>query len=144
MTATTDAETAADTYRCTKGTGDLPDRPAPPREYRELFAALRDQQLVTVEGDSCCSTCANYEGGQLAEALAADGHPVAGVATYHDQNVERGFDRLLIGYGGHDYPDAAVAGMIVEAAVDAGLEAEWDGDTALKVEVRRPTLGDGR
>lgn len=121
-----------------------------PEELKEMFRRLRENNIVTIEGRSCCGGCTAGAADNHATDLEAEGHEVKGAAYYHEQDLnecwdhkyEEGFctydtDSLYLGFGGRrDTSTAEVAGLIMEAAYQAGLEAEWDGNTRTRILVK--------
>lgn len=119
-----------------------------PAALVDLFAALRTHQIVTVMGDVCCRSCAHSAARNHARELEGEGRDVAGHAVFSEQDLNENWDHdyeegfvtydtefIYVGFSGRDLPDAAVAGLILEAAETAGLDAEWSGDTSRCVKV---------
>lgn len=139
----------AEMYSCDPEFNDTVIEDSIPEALRKMFERLRDAGIVTIEGRVCCTTCASAEAANRSEELEEEGHDVTGTAFYNEQDLNEEWtsdgrevfstydvDSLYVGFGGRgDTPAAAVAGLIMEAAQAAGLEAEWDGSTATKVKV---------
>jgi len=105
-----------------------------PDDVREAFENMRDFDLVTVEGESCCTGCALWDAQGLAGVVGADGY-----AAYNEQSVDDGYDEFYVGFGGVEGVGAHVVGAHVASAIDAvdGLSAEWNGDVGTCVKLTR-------
>jgi len=137
------------TYSCDPGHNELILEDDGPEELKEMFRTLRENDVVTIEGRSCCTGCASAAAANHCEELEAHGEPVKGAAYYHEQDLSEhreprtdeyfaayDVDSIHVGFGGRgDASSAEVAGLIQAAAHEAGLEAEWNGDEATKVKV---------
>jgi len=62
-----------------------------------------------------------------------------GIAHYYAPEINWGCDEFYIGYeaAADNVDDAAIAGIIIEALVEAGFDYEWDGDTRTRVKAIR-------
>lgn len=104
-----------------------------PAQIRDAFAMIRNESIATIEGESCCSSCASH-----ALAEATEGTPAEGYAFYHEQDVERGYDQLYIGFwsvSDIDEDTEWVAKQIVRAFEEHGFDVDWDGDINRKIRV---------
>ena len=141
--------TEGDLYSYDPEHNDLVIEDEGPEELREMFQTLRDEDVVTIEGRSCCTGCASAAASNRCSELEHDGQPVKGAAYYHEQDLAEhreprtdeyfaayDVDSIMVGFGGRgDTTSAEVAGLIMAAAHEAGLEAEWNGSEATKVTV---------
>lgn len=148
QTETTTDETTAK-YSCDPEYNDAVIEDDGPEELREMFETLREHNVVTIEGRSCCTGCTSGAAANHAGELEADGEPVKGAAYYHEQDLNECYDHqyeeafctydvdtIMVGFGGRgDATSAEVAGLIMAAAHEAGLEADWNGSEATKVTV---------
>jgi len=147
-TDTTDETTAK--YSCDPEYNDLVIEDEGPEELREMFQTLREHNVVTIEGRVCCTGCASASADNHCHKLEDEGHDVKGAAYYHEQDLNENYgslpgeedfatydvDSIHVGFGGRgEATSAEVAGLIMGAAHEAGLEAEWNGSEAQKVEV---------
>jgi len=136
------------TYSCDPEHNELVIEDDGPEELREMFRTLRENNVVTIEGRSCCTGCASASAANHAEELEAHNEPVKGAAYYHEQDLNEHYygegeqfatydvDSIHVGFGGRgDATSAEVAGLIMAAAHEAGLETEWNGSEAQKVKV---------
>jgi len=105
-----------------------------PDDVREAFENMRDFDLVTVEGESCCTSCASHNAHSVAGAVGADGY-----AAYNEQSVDDWYGEFYVAFGGVEGVQAEVVGAHVASAIDAvdGLSAEWDGDVGTCVKLTR-------
>lgn len=148
------ADDATAKYRCEPDAGDAIREDDGPEELKEMFSALRAQGIVTIEGDVCCTGCLGGFAADHMAGLEDAGEEVRGYVGYHEQDLNeryvRGYDYdepteayvsydvdsiyLAFGATRDDVGDtAAIAGRIMSAAHEAGLEAEWEGDVYQKV-----------
>lgn len=101
-----------------------------PDPLSDLMEAFREKGLLTIDGESCCSTCAAHE-----LSNSADEMDVPGFAYVHEQNLETMGDSVNVGFGGNNMETEEVGELLAETAEDEGFKVVWDGSASTKVEV---------
>ncbi|MBG0566465.1 DUF6891 domain-containing protein [Actinoplanes aureus] len=102
----------------------------------DAFRALDLAGIVAREDFACCQSCGNSEiGGEVGNV-----QPARGYVFYHGQDAERAAQggTLWLAYGSFDKRiGAAQVGEEVVAALRVeGLEVDWTGDAAQRIQVR--------
>jgi hypothetical protein len=111
------------------------------RDIKALEAAFAQLKVQGVHGFHnfwCCHNCASYnaavkhQDGELKDAI--------GVVFYHEQTVQRALagGGLMLYYQGFPFVGEVtqrVGNMVMAALHTWGLEANWDGDPSVAIEI---------
>jgi hypothetical protein len=102
----------------------------------DAFRALDLAGIVAREDFACCQSCGSSEIGDE----AGSGTPSWGYVFYHGQDAERAAQggTLWLAYGsfGKQIGGAQVGEEVVAALRGEGLEVDWTGDAAQRIQVR--------